>query len=389
MLAGISAFPAQNSARIRARDDREVHMLEGIRVVDFTQYLPGPYATLRLADMGAEIIKVEPLQGELGRHFGPKKENESITFQANNQNKKSIAINLKHETGREIVLRLINQSDIVIESFRPGVMQKLGLDYETVKQRKPEIIYCSITGYGQTGRHIHQGSHDLNYLALSGILSQLKDGCGKPVHPTITLADFIGGMAACEAILAALIKRGRDGRGSWIDLSLMDALVSFMQTHRLLQQETGRQNGPTQIDGSQVSYAIYQTKDERCIVLAALEEKFWKNFCTAVQKEHWMLANETPPTNENPVYREMVELFRSRTLEEWLTFGQAVDCCLTPVLEVEEIVDHPVVKERWAVMNQNRTSAPKIGDHTVEVLNGLLQVTESELAEWKAQGIVT
>ena len=179
-------------------------MLTGVRIIDFTNYLPGPFASLRLAELGAEVIKVESLAGDPARTTGREKDSDDPIFRANNRNKQSITLNLKNDQGRNIALRLIEKADVVIESFRPKVMGKLGLDYEAVVKIKPDIVYCSITGFGNDGEISSQGSHDLNYLAVSGVLAQLKDQYGKPIHPTTTLADYFGGFATSEKVLAAL-----------------------------------------------------------------------------------------------------------------------------------------------------------------------------------------
>jgi len=179
-------------------------MLEGIKIIDFTNYLPGPYATLRLADLGAEIIKVEPPEGDPARNTGISKQGSGLVFLANNRQKKSITLNLKEKDGVETALKLIAHADVLIESFRPGVMEKLGLGFKAVQKVKPDIVYCSISGYGQKGLLSKLGNHDLNYMAVSGVLAQLKDKQGKPVHPSITIADYLGGFAANERILAGL-----------------------------------------------------------------------------------------------------------------------------------------------------------------------------------------
>ena len=192
-------------------------MLKGIKIADFTQNLPGPYATLRLADLGAEVIKIEPPTGDHARYPLEKDQKENYLFRSMNRNKKSLALNLKNEEDKEVALEIIRKSDVLIESYRPGVMERLGLGYEDIRAIHPTIIYCSLSGYGQEGSMHQLGSHDLNYMALSGVLAQLKDNTGKPIQPTITFADLIGGTSATEAILAALFNRERSGNGSYLD----------------------------------------------------------------------------------------------------------------------------------------------------------------------------
>ncbi|MEB1809052.1 MAG: CoA transferase [Bacillaceae bacterium] len=381
-------------------------MLEGIRVLDFSQYLPGPYASLRLGDMGAEVIKVEPLTGDPARALGDKREGTGLIFLANNRNKKSIALNLKEDEGKQIALDLMRQSDVVIESFRPGVMERLGLDYEVVKKENKDIIYCSLTGYGQDTALSHFGSHDINYIALSGMLSQLKDKKSEPVHPTITLADLAGGMAASEAILAALVQRSIKKEGTYIDLSLTDVMVSLMNNHVLIASEKGRQQGVAELTGAMISYHVYKTKDNRYMSLGALEPKFWINFCNAVGKDEWVPAHMSETTDQNPVYREMKELFQSYSMHEWMSFSQKVDCCMAPVLEPGELTSSKYVEERRLIftpfegypevattykdnqMFPDLHPAPGLGEHSETILKDVLQYSNEEVSRLRTNKVI-
>jgi crotonobetainyl-CoA:carnitine CoA-transferase CaiB-like acyl-CoA transferase len=284
-------------------------LLDGIRILDFTQNLPGPFASQRLAYLGAEVVKVEPLSGESARHIGEKQYGVGLLFLANNRHKKWIALDLKTEEGKQLALRLIEQCDVLMESFRPGVMKRLGLGYEDVISVNPNIIYASISGYGQAGKLAHFASHDLNYMALSGALAQLKDQHGIPIHPTLLWADLIGGMAAAEAILGALIQLERKKRGAYLDLSLFREMSQLMNTHHQIYQVTGRENGPELLAGGTISYGLYRTKDDRTVALAALEPKFWAQFCTAVGKEEWIPLQFTPQSEENQIYLDLCCLF--------------------------------------------------------------------------------
>lgn len=353
-------------------------MLNGITIIDFTNYLPGPFATLRLAEFGASVIKVEAPEGDPARSMAIKQNGEGIVFTANNREKRSIVLNLKEKDGREAALKLISQADAIIESFRPGVMQKLGLDYESVRDLNSGIVYCSLTGYGDRSSMSRLGSHDLNYMALSGALSQLKDsGHGKPVHPTITFADYLGGMAASERILAALLSKERTGKGSYHCISIAKTMNSIMGVHMLAEKETGYGQGLTELNGDVVSYAIYETQDGRYMSLAALEPKFWENFCVALQKPDWLDAHLSKTHHLNPVYVEMKSEFRSRTLKEWTEFSLAIDCCLTPVLEIGELKDFPLFQ--GSILNNQVRMHPDLavcpgersplkGQHTDEIL---------------------
>lgn len=251
-------------------------------MLDVTYYVPGPYAGMRLAEMGAEVIKVEPPAGDPARYMGG-----GLVHRANNAGKTIITIDLKTEKGLEEMRSLIKTADVLLETFRPGVMDKLGLGYEAVKRIKPDLVYCSLSGYGQTGPLALHGSHDLNYLALSGILEQLTDENGCPVHPANTLADYSGGLLASEQIVSALLRKFRTGEGVHLDIALAEAMAGFQGIHNIYHSEGVSDHGIPEISGSRISYAIYGTKDRRYITLGALEEKFWHTFCEWAGRPEW------------------------------------------------------------------------------------------------------
>lgn len=359
-------------------------MLEGIRVIDFSQYLPGPHATLRLVDMGAEVIKVESPQGDPSRPTS-KNNRDGFVFLTQNRNKKSVVLNLKEETDRQTALDLISDADIVIESFRPGVVSRLGISYEDAVQVNKGIIYCSLTGYGQTGSMSSLGGHDINYMSLSGMLAQFKDENRRPVLPSATIADFFGGIAASEAILGALVKKLRTGEGSFIDLSITDTLLSLMSNHILIESATGEEHGISKLNNKYVCYFLYETKDGRFVSLGALEPKFWSNFCIALNKEDWISAHFSLAQQGNPVFEEIKEMFASRTFAEWTQFSKDVDCCLAPVLETSELIEHQLFKDRGLILGKDgfhytltkyeknkdrftsQPSSPELGQHTNEI----------------------
>ncbi|RLQ93654.1 CaiB/BaiF CoA transferase family protein [Falsibacillus albus] len=370
-------------------------MLEGIKVVDFTTYIPGPFATLRLAELGAKVIKVEAPDGDPARHNG----NGSV-YKAHNRGKKSITLNLKHEEGKRIAIGLLKQADAVIESFRPGVMEKLGLGYKEVSEINPKVVYCSITGYGKEGKMAALGSHDLNYMSLSGALAQLKDASGRPVHPRHTFADYIGGMAASERVLAGLVARGVSGKGSYHCLSLVDALASMMTNHVLIEKETGYSNGVEVLNGTVISYHLYETKDGRYISLGALEPKFWHSFCQALGREDWLSAHYSKPDPSNSVFIELTDLFKSKALSEWAAFGEKVDCCLAPVLEARELAEYPYFQEKDFVSREGfvkmhadldhgeMSSPPERGEQTEAILKEWLGADDGQILAWKEQRVI-
>lgn len=376
-----------------------------MRILDFSHYIPGPFASMRLGDLGAEVIKVEPLTGDLSRSATPHSSERDSVFHAYNRNKKSLAVNLKSEEGLEIVYDLIQHADIVIESFRPGVMKRLGLDYDTVSKWNPELIYCSLSGYGQEGVISQFGSHDINYMALSGMLSQLKDRTGRPIHPSITLADLVGGLAATESILAAYISLEKTGEGAYIDSAILDSMLSLTQLHMLNLQYADEHQGLSSLNGELVSYSIYETADNRYVSFAALELKFWKTFCEKVGREDWISYQFIKKDSEDPLVQDIIQLFKSKTFQQWEEFSSQVDCCLTPIYEMEEVLTKPYVKERMiqeedstgmvhvasryhAQKSQREVWFPRLGEQTEGILSDLLCYPEEKVEAMKERMII-
>ncbi|MFX3623334.1 MAG: CaiB/BaiF CoA transferase family protein [Ectobacillus sp.] len=366
-------------------------MLKGITVLDFSHYLPGPYATLRLADLGAEVIKVEPLFGDLARGFD--KQSQSL-FAANNRNKKSISLNVKEREGKEAALKLIEKADVVVESFRPGVMKRLGLDYAEAKKYNNNIIYASVTGYGQQHEHSHLASHDLNFMAVSGVLAQLTGNNGAPVHPKITLGDEVGGMLTAEKIIAALFQRERTGIGCYLDISLTDSLTMLMNNHAMLYEQSGKGNGLDVLAGTVVSYAIYQTNDDRFVALAAVEKKFWENFCRYAERKDWIPLQQSPARAGNQTYEEVKAYFASKPYKYWRQVALEVDCCMTPVVQTGELASSPYTKHMLAEGGYIYTHSkpevaapPELGAQTKEILYQL-GLSETEIVRLHERGII-
>lgn len=342
-------------------------ILRSIRVVDFTTLLPGPYASLRLADLGAEVVKVEPPGGDPARSSRQAVAGQGVVFLANNRNKKSVTLDLKSDSGREAALRLARFADVVLEGFRPGVADRLGIGYAAVKEANPRVVYCSLTGYGQDGPMARRAGHDLNYLAASGMLSLLRDDRGNPIVPKVQLADLAGAVAASEAILGALFRREREGVGGYLDISFTQAVMGLLNTHALIERADGDGGGIFELGGSLLCYNLYQTKDGRFVSLGALEPKFWRAFCEAAQRPEWIPLQMTPASPDNPAYAEVAALFRGRGLAWWSEFAERVDCCLQPALDVGEAMDGDFARERqvasdldtpsWGVLRQVHTHA--------------------------------
>ncbi|MDX2030037.1 MAG: CoA transferase [Blastocatellia bacterium] len=295
--------------------------LDGITVLDLTRLLPGAVATMMLGDFGAEVIKIEePGVGDPARHSRAGIKQPGGYFLATNRNKRSIAINLKQPAGREIFLALAAKADVVIEGFRPGVMDRLGIGYETLKTAHPGLIYCAITGYGQDGPYRSKAGHDANYLSVSSLLSVNGPRGGPPVLSGVQLADLAGGsLHAVIGVLLALQARARSGEGQFVDVSMMDGSLSLMYIPFASYLANGAQpeRGNEGLSGGYACYQIYETSDGRHLSLGALEPKFWESACRVLGREEFI-----PQCYRSGAQDEMIAAFRAifktRTAAEWL-----------------------------------------------------------------------
>ena len=378
--------------------------LKEMRILDLTRLLPGGYATQLLADLGAEVLKVEdPWQGDYMRwmepHFPGTKE--SSLFWGLNRNKKSIKLNLKSEAGKEVFLKLVGKYDVVIEGFRPGVMEKLGLGYEVLKEVNPRVIFCSISGYGQDGPFKDRVGHDINYNAIAGVLGLTGKEDGPPVIPAVQIADIGGGaLMSVIGILTAYINRQNTGQGQYIDISMLDGVVSWMSM-LLMQHAAGDPSlarGQSLLNGGYPCYSIYKTKDEKYMSLGALEPKFWKNFCEIVGRED-LLPQQF--SREAEIKEEIAVIFKSKTRDQWTESFADQDVCCEPVLDIGETINHPQVVFRKLLtelphpvagsvkvpsnpikFNEKETSVdkqpPGYGEHTRQVLEELGIILEEK-----------
>ena len=384
--------------------------LEGIRVLDLSRMLPGPYCSMMLADLGAEVIKVEePSLGDPTRRSPPVIDGQSAPFHQVNRNKKSIAIDLKRAEGRSIFLKLASRADCVLEQFRPGVVERLGVDYAAVAEVNPRIIYCSLTGFGQDGPHRERSGHDLNYLALSGVLGLTTDERGKPVIPGVQVADLAGGMIAAFAMLAALLARERTGQGQYVDVSMFDVMMSMLPipaAHHLA-GHTIDVGGKYVLSGAYPFYNVYETSDGKYMTLGALEPKFWANFCAKVRREELASRQFDSGERREDLFKEVREIFKSQTQSEWIELMQDADCCCEPVLSMTEAFDHAQTQAREMVREaahskfkqlgfaykmsdtppRETSSPPGLGEHTDELL-AEVGITESERGRLRMAGII-
>lgn len=328
-------------------------MLSHIKVLDFSTLLPGPYASLLLADMGAEVLRIEsPTRVDLVKHLPPVIGKTSAAHQYLNRSKKSIALDLKQSKSIDIVKKLIKEYDVILEQFRPEVMKKLGLDYETLSKINPKLIYCSITGYGQTGPYKDKAGHDLNYLAIAGISSYSKRKDQAPVPQGIQIADVAGGsLHAVIGILAAVTNRDQTGQGRFIDISMTDCAFTLNAisaagavTHNLLpQSESELLNG-----GS--FYDYYQTADNRYMAVGSLEPKFYQGLCQVLACEDLKdFANEA--TKQPLIKSRFTKVFKTKTQQQWQTIFADLDLCVEPVLTMLEACEHPQLIARNMLSN--------------------------------------
>ena len=336
--------------------------LAGIRVLDLSRLLPGPFCSLLLADYGADVVKVEDTgMGDYIRWAVPAVEGvqesaKSVRFLALNRNKGSVRLDLKDPAGREAFLKLVEGADVVLESFRPGVMDRLGVGYETLRERNRGIVLCAISGYGADGPFVQRSGHDMNYLGRVGLLGLTGEADGPPVQAAGQIADVGGGaLMAAFGILAALRERDRSGEGQFVDVSMADGALSWlaMDAARVLQGEPQRR-GEMELGGRFVCYRPYQCADG-WVTLGALEPKFFAAFCRGVGREDLIDVQFEPVGSAAHVQLQGVFMERSRA--EWEAFAGEHDCCLEPVLELGEALDSELVRERGMVVEIEQPGA--------------------------------
>jgi crotonobetainyl-CoA:carnitine CoA-transferase CaiB-like acyl-CoA transferase len=392
--------------------------LDGVKLLDLSRLLPGPFCSLLLADLGAEVLKVEDTgMGDYLRWTPPYVGDEdaqqrgaaSAQFHALNRNKRSIQLDLKSEAGKEVLLKLVAGHDVVLESFRPGVLEKLGVGYEQMKAVNPGLVYCAITGYGQDGPFRDRAGHDMNYLGLTGLLGLTGAKDGPPVQAAGQIADIGGGaQMGAIAILAALVKKNATGEGALLDVSMTDGALSWlaMPAASALAGDV-RKRGDVDLAGKWVCYVPYEAADG-WVSCGALESKFWKSFCVGSGREDLIVKQFELTGSE--AHAEIAEVFKSRTRAEWAAFNDEHDCCIEPVLELDEALDSELVQQRGMVTEvdqpgigpvrqlappividgerpSRREPAPGFGEHTDAVLTEL-GYDEQAIATLRENGTV-
>lgn len=327
--------------------------LAGIKVVDLSQYLPGPMLSVMMADQGAEVIKVEPATGDPARHQAPFEAGQSIWFRNLNRGKKSVVLDLKSDAGRAALWSLIDDADVFIEGFRPGVTARLGFGYEAVAARNPRIVYCSISAFGQHGALAHHPAHDMAVQAMTGFLSVNDGPDGMPVVPGAPSADMAAGLTALSAVLMGLIGRERSGRGDYVDIAMSDALLPWsahIAGASLAGGEPPRSASQRSLGGS-AFYNVYETADGRHVVLGGRELKFVANLLNALDRPDLIpLGSALPGEAQAPLTTFLRETFRTRTQAEWVEWFADKDVAFSPVLDFREaFADMHVVERRLVV----------------------------------------
>jgi alpha-methylacyl-CoA racemase len=390
--------------------------LAGIRILDLTRLLPGGYATLLLADLGADVVKVEePGKGDYIRWTPPIVGDFSAAHVALNRNKRSLALNLKSDSGRAAFLRLVQSFDVVIESFRPGVMARLGLGWEDLRERNQGLVYCAISGYGQDGPYSRLAGHDANYIGYAGLLWIIGEEGRRPVLPGVQVGDLAGGgMAAVAAILAALLRRASTGTGDFCDISMMDGAMSWLSIHaaEFVATEQEPQRELMHLSGLYPCYRIYPAADG-WITVGALEPQFWAALCEAIDKPDLVGDAFATGARRAVVISQLEELFSTKTRVAWLEHFDGRDVCVGPVKTFSEALADPQARARRMVYETEvagvgrwthignpvkvgeavkgdedlRRQPPRLGEHTDEVLAGA-GFSTAEIDDLRAAGSI-
>ena len=369
--------------------------LTDVRVLDLSRLLPGGQCTLMLADMGADVIKVEePMRGDYIRLASPFDEHGvSPLHLCYNRNKRSLALDLKNQDGVSVLLDLVKNTDVLVDSFRPGVMERLGIGYQRLKKENPALVHCSITGYGQDGPLARAPGHDLNFQALGGVVELTGAAGGPPYVPGVLIGDVGAGMWAAFAILAALRLSERTGVGQFIDMSMLDAVMSFLSIHGQTYLSTGQSPGREEMrhNGRRPCYRLYPTKDGRMLSVACSEPKFWVNLCKLIGHEDFYDDYGARGERRLEVIQTLNNTFQSKTLEEWIAHFDGADVCVSPALNMHESFGHTQVQSSGLVRDyqhpvigtypgtrpapkfsnlpiRDSLPPPRLGEHSVEIL---------------------
>ena len=396
--------------------------LENIRVLDLTRLAPGPFCTMILADMGAEVLRIQEPGSPGGRRAAQAGKAGTdmpqivmagdSPYAAYQRNKKSLALNLKMEESRKIFYQLARQADVLVEEMRPGVSKRLGIDYGTLQPLNPRLVYCSITGYGQSGPYRERAGHDLNYIALAGALGLIGEKGRKPALPLNLVGDLAGGsLYAVIGILTALLAREKTGRGQYVDISMTDSALSLLTFFLADYFEKGNlaRRGEHPLNGGMPYYNVYLTRDDKYITIGCIEPWFYANLCRVLGRED-LIPSQNDPGKGQEIFRIFSEIFRQKTRDEWDKILNEVDLCAGRALDLDELPDEPHFKERQMFLEIEHPAMgtirqvgipiklsdtpgsvtrfpPRLGEHTDEVLTQLGYKPE-EITSLRKKGCV-
>jgi len=382
--------------------------LEGIQVLDLSLFLPGPLLTQMMADQGAEVIKLEPRgSGEPNRSIGQKRDGVSVYFANTHRGKRSVQLNLKTPTGLEMAMKLAAEADVIVEAFRPGVIRRLGLDYEAVKAVNPDVVYISLSAFGQDGPYVKKPAHDLATEAYAGVLSTNLGFDGKPAMPAIPAADMLAATMGLSAVLMALLRRKDTGRGDYIDLAMMDSLMACLPNSMgsVFADKEAPSVKQERIWGGNAMYNIYQTADQKFIVLGASEIHFAENLLRKLERLDLLpLCAQPPGPSQEPVREFFCETFQSQSQDYWVQWFEDVDAAFAPVNSLRQGADNEQVRYRQMIVvdengrehigipmkfldepGQVHFAAPELGQHNTEIARRL-GYSESQIRQLRESG---
>jgi crotonobetainyl-CoA:carnitine CoA-transferase CaiB-like acyl-CoA transferase len=382
--------------------------LQDVTILDLTRLLPGNYCTLLLADLGADVAKVEePGRGDYIRWMPPMVDGQGATHRALNRGKRSITLNLKAPEGADLLKRLVRGADALVESFRPGVLDRLGVGYESLSAENPALVYAAITGYGQDGPYRDRAGHDINYTGYAGVLHATGEPAGPPVLPSVQVGDLGGGMAGAVGVSAALLEASRTGRGRLVDVSMFDVVTSWGAVLMSWHLATGQipPRGAMELGGGLACYRVYRTGDGKWLAVGALEGQFWRALCEALDLED-LIDVQYVPARQDEIATRLAARLGERSRDEWVEALAGLETCVGPVNDMAEALSDPQLRHRGMVAEVDGgpvgpgpaitlpdveakplTPAPELGQHTDEVL-GELGLSTDELSELRSRGVL-
>jgi crotonobetainyl-CoA:carnitine CoA-transferase CaiB-like acyl-CoA transferase len=386
--------------------------LSGVRVLDLTSLLPGPYASLLLADMGADVVKIESRIGDLLRQVPPTVDGQGAYYLSLNRNKRSLGLDLRKPAGRDVFFRLAASADVILEGFRPGRAERMGVGPEALLAANPRLIYCSLSGFGQTGPDNRRAGHDATYLARAGVLGAAGAPDSRPALPAIQVADMAAGTAAAYAVAAALFQRERTGAGDRIDIAILDSIAAWMSVH-LEAHHAGAASvsEALPLSGRYPFYNVYATRDGGYVALGALEPLFWRDFCLAVGRPDLAAAQFVAGEARAELFRTVQAIFAGRDTAEWRALIQASDLAAEVVASVEEVAADPQLRARGMVLTLPREVGaplvqldtpvrmrgrpanpgrrpPRLGEHSRSILTEVLDLSRAEIDNLVGDGAV-